>query len=154
PLLLQPLHAPLAGRRRQADPVGQVDNRQPPLRLQRRDDLPVDFIEGRHFPSKLSGSWSLPPKIGCQTNDFAGIPSGVQTHTLAMDTFIPVAGLRGDYTFMAPDWTVRQPDDYSAEDQAVWRLLVERQTKLAKQFACAEFLQGLAALSIGDGIPD
>jgi phenylalanine-4-hydroxylase len=71
-----------------------------------------------------------------------------------MDTLIPVAGLRGDYSFKAPDWTVSQPDDYSAEDQAVWRLLVERQTALAKQFACAEFLQGLETLGIGNGIPD
>jgi phenylalanine-4-hydroxylase len=71
-----------------------------------------------------------------------------------MDTFIPVAGLRGDYSFMASDWTVRQPDDYSAEDQAVWRLLVERQTALARQFACAEFVHGLETLGIGDGIPD
>ena len=62
-----------------------------------------------------------------------------------MDILIPVAGLRGDYSFMAPDWTVLQPDDYSAEDQAVWRLLVERQSGLAKRFACAEFLQGLHA---------
>ena len=65
-----------------------------------------------------------------------------------------MAGLRGDYTVMAPDWTVPQPDDYSAEDQAVWRLLVERQTALARQFACAEFLQGLETLGIGDTIPD
>jgi len=71
-----------------------------------------------------------------------------------METLAPVAGLRGDYTGMAPDWTVAQPADYSDEDQAVWRLLVERQSALAKQFACAEFLQGLATLGIGDSIPD
>ena len=71
-----------------------------------------------------------------------------------METLAPVAGLRGDYTGMAPDWTVPQPADYSDEDQAVWRLLVERQTALARQFACAEFLQGLATLGIGHGIPD
>jgi phenylalanine-4-hydroxylase len=71
-----------------------------------------------------------------------------------MDTLIPVAGLRGDYSFMAPDWTVPQPGDYSAEDQAVWRLLVERQTRLARQFACAEFVQGLETLGIGNTIPD
>ena len=71
-----------------------------------------------------------------------------------METLAPVAGLRGDYTFKAPDWTVPQPDDYSAEDQAVWRLLVERQTKLARQFACAEFVHGLDTLGIGDSIPD
>ena len=55
---------------------------------------------------------------------------------------------------MAPDWTVPQPDDYSAEDQAVWRLLVERQTALARQFACVEFVQGLETLGIGESIPD
>ena len=71
-----------------------------------------------------------------------------------MDTLISVTGLRGDYSLKAHDWTVPQPDDYSAEDQAVWGLLVERQTRLAKQFACAEFLQGLETLGIGDRIPD
>ena len=55
---------------------------------------------------------------------------------------------------MAPDWTVPQPDDYSAEDQAVWRLLVEQQTALARQFACVEFVQGLETLGIGESIPD
>jgi phenylalanine-4-hydroxylase len=71
-----------------------------------------------------------------------------------MDTLLPVAGLRGDYTAMAADWTVPQPDDYPAEDQAVWRLLVERQTALARRFACREFLQGLETLGIGGRIPD
>jgi phenylalanine-4-hydroxylase len=71
-----------------------------------------------------------------------------------MEMHAPVAGLRGDYTGMAPDWTVPQPADYSDEDQAVWRLLVERQGTLAKQYACAEFLQGLETLGIGDDIPD
>src|SRR5436305_12686749 len=71
-----------------------------------------------------------------------------------METLAPLANLRGDYTGMAPDWTVPQPDDYSAEDQAVWRLLVERQTKLARQVACAEFVHGLDTLGIGDAIPD
>lgn len=72
-----------------------------------------------------------------------------------MQTLAPLEGLRGDYTGMAPDWTVPQSVDlYSDEDQAVWRLLVERQTALARDFACAEFLQGLEALGIGDSIPD
>ena len=45
----------------------------------------------------------------------------------------PLENLRGDYVGMAPDWTVPQHADlYSAEDQAVWRLLVERQTALAR----------------------
>lgn len=67
----------------------------------------------------------------------------------------PVAGLRGNYTGMGSDWTVDQPLDlYSDEDQAVWRLLVERQTMLAKDFACEEFLRGLQTLGIADSIPD
>jgi phenylalanine-4-hydroxylase len=72
-----------------------------------------------------------------------------------MDTLVPSESLRGDYTAMAPDWTVPQhPDHYSAEEQAVWRLLVERQSALARQHACGEFVDGLAALGIGHTIPD
>jgi phenylalanine-4-hydroxylase len=92
--------------------------------------------------------------MGLWAANFAGIRSGVRTHIQAMDTLTPMAGLRGDYSFMSPDWTVPQPDDYSAEDQAVWRLLVERQTALARQFACAEFVQGLQTLGIGTTIPN
>ena len=45
----------------------------------------------------------------------------------------PLENLRGDYAGMASDWTVPQrADHYSDEDQAVWRLLVERQTALAR----------------------
>jgi phenylalanine-4-hydroxylase len=72
-----------------------------------------------------------------------------------MDTLAPLAGLRGDYAHMAPDWTVPQhPDLYSDEEQAVWRLLVERQSALAQKHACAQFLDGLKTLGIGDTIPD
>jgi phenylalanine-4-hydroxylase len=67
----------------------------------------------------------------------------------------PLENLRGDYAGMAPDWTVAQHIDlYSAEDQAVWRTLVERQTALARRYACDEFLAGLDTLGIGDTIPD
>ena len=67
----------------------------------------------------------------------------------------PLDNLRGDYAGMAPDWTVTQhPAHYSNEEQAVWRLLVERQSALARQYACAEFLKGLETLGIGDTIPD
>jgi phenylalanine-4-hydroxylase len=67
----------------------------------------------------------------------------------------PLENLRGDYAGMAPDWTVPQRlDRYTAEDQAVWRLLVERQSALARTHACQEFLQGLRTLGIGDTIPD
>ena len=46
----------------------------------------------------------------------------------------PLENLRGDYAGMAPDWTVSQHVDlYSDEDQAVWRLLLERQTALARE---------------------
>jgi phenylalanine-4-hydroxylase len=67
----------------------------------------------------------------------------------------PLENLRGDYAGMAPDWTVPQHADlYSDEDQAVWRLLVERQTALAGQHACDEFLNGFEALGVGSTIPD
>lgn len=67
----------------------------------------------------------------------------------------PFETLRGDYAAMTADWTVaQQVDRYSDEDQAVWRLLVERQTALARRRACREFLDGLATLGIGDTIPD
>ena len=71
-----------------------------------------------------------------------------------MDAF-PQANLRGDYATMSPDWTVPQYADlYCDEDQAVWRLLLERQTALARKYACAEFLRGLVTIGIGDTIPD
>jgi phenylalanine-4-hydroxylase len=71
-----------------------------------------------------------------------------------MNNYAPLETLRGDYRSMAPDWTVPQEFDlYSAEDQAVWRLLAERQTGLAEQYACAEFIQGLRTLGIGETIP-
>ena len=67
----------------------------------------------------------------------------------------PLENLRGDYAGMAPDWTVAQhPDLHSDEDQAVWRLLVHRQRALAERYACAEFLEGLEAIGLGDTIPD
>ena len=70
-------------------------------------------------------------------------------------TIAPIPNLRGDYAGMAPDWTVPQHADlYSDEEQAVWRLLRDRQSTLATRYACSEFLQGLATLGIGDAIPD
>lgn len=66
-----------------------------------------------------------------------------------------VARLRGNYTGMSHDFTVSQSSErYSESDHRVWRQLVERQTALAKEFACAEFLLGLDALGIGNTIPD
>lgn len=67
----------------------------------------------------------------------------------------PLESLRGDYAGMAPDWTVSQHADlYSDEDQAVWRLLVQRQRTLAERHACAEFVEGLGAIGLGHTIPD
>ena len=67
----------------------------------------------------------------------------------------PLETLRGDYVGMAPDWTGPQHADlYSDEDQAVWRMLVERQTALARRHACDEFLNGLDSLGISAAIPD
>jgi phenylalanine-4-hydroxylase len=67
----------------------------------------------------------------------------------------PFDTLRGDYAGIGPDWTVPQRlDRYDAEDQAVWRLLIERQTALAQAHACREFVDGLDRLGIGDRIPD
>lgn len=67
----------------------------------------------------------------------------------------PIVSLRGDYAEMAPDWTVPQHADlYSDEEQAVWRILRDRQSALAERYACAEFLRGLETLGIGETIPD
>jgi phenylalanine-4-hydroxylase len=67
----------------------------------------------------------------------------------------PIETLRGDYAAMAQDWTVPQHADlYSDEEQAVWRLLRDRQSALAERYACAEFLRGLETLGVGETIPD
>jgi phenylalanine-4-hydroxylase len=72
-----------------------------------------------------------------------------------MNTLAPLETLRGDYRGMAADWTVPQESDrYSVEDQAVWRLLAERQTLLAQRHACSEFVHGLRTLGISETIPD
>lgn len=96
----------------------------------------------------------ISPIQGRQQPNLAGIHYGPRPHILPMN-LAPLETLRGDYTSMASDWTVPQrAADYSDEDQAVWRLLVERQTALARVHACDEFLRGLEALGIGDNIPD
>ncbi len=44
---------------------------------------------------------------------------------------------------------------YSAEDHAIWRVLIERQQQTLKGHVCQEFLDGLAALGIGpEGVPN
>jgi phenylalanine-4-hydroxylase len=63
-------------------------------------------------------------------------------------------GLRGDYSRCRSDFTVAQGYDYSDEEQQVWRLLCERQTKLTKRLAHHSYLEGVESLGLTDGIPD
>ena len=70
----------------------------------------------------------------------------------------PDAGLRGNYAAMAADFTVQQRmGDYTADEQARWLRLVERQLALIPGRACEEFLNavfGNPALDMRHGIPD
>jgi phenylalanine-4-hydroxylase len=63
-------------------------------------------------------------------------------------------GLRGDYSVCRSDFTVAQGYDYSAEEQAVWRTLCDRQTKLTQKLAHHSYLDGVARLGLLDRIPD
>lgn len=63
-------------------------------------------------------------------------------------------GLRGDYTHMRPDYTVDQAwGAYTADQHALYRQLHERQTRLLPQYACTEFIDGVAHLGPADHIP-
>jgi phenylalanine-4-hydroxylase len=70
----------------------------------------------------------------------------------------PDAGLRGNYSQMAADYTVAQRmQSYTADEQARWLRLVERQLALIPGRACDEFLaaiNGLTALDMRHGIPE
>lgn len=63
-------------------------------------------------------------------------------------------GLRGDYSVCRADFTVAQDYNYSDEEQAVWRTLCDRQTKLTRKLAHHSYLDGVAALGLLDNIPD
>ncbi|ESX12489.1 phenylalanine 4-monooxygenase [Mesorhizobium sp. M0924] len=63
-------------------------------------------------------------------------------------------GLRGDYSVCRSDFTVAQGYNYSADEQAVWRTLCDRQTKLTQKLAHHSYLDGIAALGLLDQIPD
>ncbi|MCP9228833.1 MULTISPECIES: phenylalanine 4-monooxygenase [unclassified Mesorhizobium] len=63
-------------------------------------------------------------------------------------------GLRGDYSVCRADFTVAQGYNYSDEEQAVWRTLCDRQTKLTRKLAHHSYLDGVAALGLLDKIPD
>jgi phenylalanine-4-hydroxylase len=70
----------------------------------------------------------------------------------------PDTGLRGNYSQMATDYTVAQRmQSYTADEQARWLRLVERQLALIPGRACDEFLaaiNGLTALDMRHGIPE
>ena len=62
--------------------------------------------------------------------------------------------LRGDYTHARADFTIDQDMRlYSAADQAMWRNLYSRQSRIVQGYACAEFLEGLKLLNAADRIP-
>ena len=62
--------------------------------------------------------------------------------------------LRGDYSQMRPDFTVEQDyARYSAGEQTLWKRLYARQSALVPKYACDEFIDILAALNFGTGIP-
>jgi phenylalanine-4-hydroxylase len=63
-------------------------------------------------------------------------------------------GLRGNYTACQADFTVEQHYDYSDEDQEVWRILCDRQTKLTSKLAHHSYLDGVEALGLLEQIPD
>lgn len=62
--------------------------------------------------------------------------------------------LRGDYSRMRPDYTVEQAwPGYSAAEHDLWRRLYARQAALVPKYACAEFIDSIAMLDFGAGIP-
>lgn len=74
----------------------------------------------------------------------------ISVHDYAMEC--RAKGLRGNYEVCRPDFTVDQPD-YSAEDEHVWHVLTERQTKLTSKYAHRSYLDGLKTLGLTDGVP-
>jgi phenylalanine-4-hydroxylase len=63
-------------------------------------------------------------------------------------------GLRGDYSVCRSDFTVAQDYAYSAAEQAVWRALCDRQTRLTRRLAHHSYLDGIETLGLIDRIPD
>jgi phenylalanine-4-hydroxylase len=62
--------------------------------------------------------------------------------------------LRGNYAAMRPDGTVEQDwGAYSEAQHELWRRLYRRQAELVPRYACDEFLESLATLDSGRGIP-
>lgn len=63
-------------------------------------------------------------------------------------------GLRGDYSVCKPDFTVDQAYNYTVEEQEVWRILCDRQTRLTERLAHQSYLDGVRALGLLDRIPN
>lgn len=63
-------------------------------------------------------------------------------------------GLRGDYSVCRSDFTVGvEALSYDRTDDEVWRMLYERQSRLAAVHAHPAFLDGLRKLDVGSGVP-
>lgn len=62
--------------------------------------------------------------------------------------------LRGDYSRAGPDYAVEQDwNGYTGEQHALYRRLFERQSKLVPRYACPEWIEAIAGLDAGSGIP-
>ncbi len=62
--------------------------------------------------------------------------------------------LRGDYNLAASDFSVEQDwSAYGEEEHALYRRLFERQSKLVARYACPEWIDAVAGLDAGGGIP-
>ncbi|MFN7220501.1 MAG: phenylalanine 4-monooxygenase [Burkholderiales bacterium] len=62
--------------------------------------------------------------------------------------------LRGDYSRARADYTVDQDYSlYTPAEQDLWKRLYARQSALVPQYACDEFIDVLATLNFGAGIP-
>ena len=76
----------------------------------------------------------------------AGVPTEVSNS--------PAAGLRGDYSRAASDYSVEQDwGAYTAGEQALWRRLFRRQIALLPGYACDTYRDSLARLDASEGIP-
>src|SRR5688500_3313538 len=66
----------------------------------------------------------------------------------------PVAGLRGDYSEAAADYSVEQHwGRYTAEEHALWRRLYQRQIGLMPGYAWVAYRDVLAGLDASGAIP-
>ena len=62
--------------------------------------------------------------------------------------------LRGDYSKAGADYSVEQDwGKYTPEQHALYRRLFERQSKLVPRYACPEWIEAIAGLDAGSGIP-